>query len=148
MGFPKQLQPILVPFGTVVAKPEYLRVIIPLHAIGDIHQGCEEVSSCSGRAAAAGWRFAACAVAAVAPPSLSLRAHVRRSSCMAPSRAVVHVSLFRCCRLGPSAAVRPLLAHSSRQLRGHRRRATHEGRDDLLARLYFVLRGSPSSAAC
>ena len=45
MGFPKQLQPILVPFGTVVAKPEYLRKITPLHAIGDIHQGCEEVSS-------------------------------------------------------------------------------------------------------
>ena len=57
MGFPKQLQPILVPFGTVVAKPEYLRKKSPLHAIGDVHQGCDEVSSWSGRAAAAGWRF-------------------------------------------------------------------------------------------
>ena len=98
----------------------------PLHAIGDIHQGSEEVSSCSGGAAAAGWRFAACVVVAVAPSSLSLRVHVCRPPCMAPSRVVVHVSLFRCCRLGPSAAVRPLLAHSSRQLRGHRCRATHE----------------------
>jgi len=85
LGFPKQLQPILVPFGTVVAKPEYLRKKSPLHAIGDVHQGCDEVSSWSGRAAAAGWRFAACAVAAVVPPLLSLRARVRRSSCLAPS---------------------------------------------------------------
>ena len=91
MGFPKQLQPIRVPFGTVVAKPEYLRKKSPLHAIGDIHQGSGEVSSCSGRVAAAGWRFAACAVAAVAPPSLSLRAHVRR-----PDGAVTPVAVAAC----------------------------------------------------